>query len=161
LALDPENGDALAMRRTVEKQRNERQIASWLSLARTHLDRRGFPEARHALREVLKIRTSDSVALELLAETERREQESLRISEEKEHLYDSAMKAYQNGEMTGALGKLEQILELGRQTPDAAVPERDAFYQGFYNQVRTERDAIQNAYAEVRRRLGERAFGRA
>jgi len=161
LSIDQENSDALALRSTVEKQRNERQIESWMGLARKHLDRHDFAEARQALREVLRIRPSDTTAGDLLAETDRREQQSLRIRSEREQLYGSAMLAYQNGEMSSALSKLERLLELGSQTPDAAVPERDAAYQVFYNQVRTERDAIQNGYGAVRRHLAEKAFARA
>ncbi len=160
LSIDPENSDALAMRASIEKLRNERQIESWMDLARKHLDRHAFGDARQALREVLRIRPADTVAGDLLAETDRREQQSLRIRTEREQLYGSAMKAYQNGEMSSALSKLERVLELGSQTPGAAVPERDAAYQSFYNQVRTERDAVQNAYEAVRRHLADKAFAR-
>ncbi len=160
LSIDPENSDALAMRSSIEKLRNERQIESWMDLARKHLDRHAFADARQALREVLRIRPADTVAGDLLAETDRREQQSLRIRTEREQLYGSAMRAYQNGEMSSALSKLERVLELGSQTPGAAVPERDAAYQSFYNQVRTERDAVQNAYEAVRRHLADKAFAR-
>jgi serine/threonine-protein kinase len=160
LEIDPDNADAHALRRSVEKQRNERQIEGWLNLARRHLDRHDFAEARQALTEVLKIRSSDAVALELLDESERREQEALRIRTEKEQLYGSAMRAYQNGEVSTALSKLERLLDLGRQAPDAAVPDRDAIYQGFYNQVRSDRDSIHNAYEEARRHLVEQNFAR-
>jgi serine/threonine-protein kinase len=161
LEIDPDNADALALRGAVEKQRNERQIESWTNLARRHLDRHDFAAARQALTEVLKIRSSDSTALELLNESDRREQEALRIRSDKEQLYGSAMRAYQNGEISTALSKLERLLDLGRQTPDAAIPDRDAIYQGFYNQVRSDRDTIHNAYEEARRQLAEQNFTRA
>lgn len=161
LSIDAENSEARAIRSSIEKLRNERQIESWMDLARKHLDRHAFGEARQALREVLRIRPSNTVAGDLLAETDRREQQSLRIRSEREQLYGSAMKAYQNGEMSSALSKLERVLELGSETPGAAAPDRDAAYQSFYNQVRTERDAIQNAYEAVRRHLADKAFARA
>lgn len=161
LDIDPDNPDALALSSTVEKQRNERQIESWLHLAERHMDRHDFTEARLAMHEVLKVRPNDAAALDLLTEIGRREQESHRIRAEKEKLYGSAVDAYQNGEISSALSRLERILELGRQTPDAAVPERDAIYQTFYNQVRSERDAIHNAYDECRRQFSERNFSRA
>ena len=161
LEIDPDNADAQALRGSVEKQRNERQIEGWLNLARRHLDRHDFAEARQALTEVLKIRPSEATALELLNESDRREQDALRIRTEREQLYGTAMKAYQNGEISTALSKLERLLDLGRQTPDAAVPDRDAIYQGFYNQVRSDRDSIHNAYEEARRHLMEQNFARA
>ena len=160
LEIDPDNADAQTLRGSVEKQRNERQIEGWLNLAHRHLDRHDFAEARQALTEVLKMRPADAIALELLNESDRREQEALRIRTEREQLYGSAMKAYQNGEVSTALSKLERLLDLGRQTPDAAVPDRDAIYQGFYNQVRSDRDSIHNAYEEARRLLTEGNFAR-
>jgi eukaryotic-like serine/threonine-protein kinase len=66
LEIDPENADAHAMRGSMEKQRNERQIESWINLARRHLERHDFTEARQALNEVFKIRQSDPSARELL-----------------------------------------------------------------------------------------------
>jgi tetratricopeptide (TPR) repeat protein len=45
--------------------------------------------------------------------------------------------------------------------PDASVPDRDSVYQGFYNQIRSERDSIHNAYEEARRHLSEKNFSRA
>jgi len=161
LEMDPENADAHAMRGSIEKQRNERQIESWLNLARRHLDRHDFSEARQSLNEVFKIRQSDASARELLNETDRREKDASRITAEKEQLYGSALKAYNNGEISTALSKLEHLLELGRQTPDASVPDRDSVYQGFYNQIRSERDTIHNAYEEARRNLSEKNFTRA
>ncbi len=161
LEIDPENTDALALRSSIEHQRNERQIESWMALARRHLDRHDFSEARQALTEALKIRPSDSVARGLLQEAERREQEALRTRAEIEQLYGSAVNAYHSGEISTALTKLEQLLELGRQAPDAALPDRDALYQSLYKEVRSEHDSIHNAYEDARRQLAERNFGRA
>jgi serine/threonine protein kinase/Tfp pilus assembly protein PilF len=161
LGIDPENADAHAMRRSLETQRNDRQIESWLSLAVRHLERHDFTEARQALLEVLKIDESDPDAVELLRQTAQREKDALQIRDEKEQLYGSALSAYQHGEISTALSKLDKLFALGHQTPDAAVPERDAVYQGFYNQVRSDRDSIHNSYDEGRRQLAEKNFSRA
>jgi len=53
------------------------------------------------------------------------------------------------------------LLEVGRQVPDAALPERDALYQSRYKEVRSEHDSIHNAYEDARRQLTERNPGRA
>ena len=161
LEIDPENADAQSMRSSIEKQRNERQIESWMGLARRHLERHDFTEARQALNEVFKLRQSDPNARELLSETDRREQDTHRAQAEKEQLYGSALKAYNSGEISTALSKLERLLDIGRQIPDASVPDRDSVYQGFYNQIRSERDSIHNAYEEARRNLTEKNFSRA
>ncbi|HEY7208979.1 MAG TPA: protein kinase [Bryobacteraceae bacterium] len=161
LELDPENADALAMRRRVEEERNSRQISDWLKLARQHLQLQDFGEARQALKEVLHIRYDDSDALALLAEVDLREKEAAKARAEKEQLYGSALRAYQVGEISTALSKLEKILEVSRRTPGAAIPERDAVYQSFYNRVRSERDTIDKAYEDGRRLLNEKDFEKA
>ena len=158
LELDPENCDAIAMRTAIEAQRNQRQIEGWLTLAQQHLDRHDFTEARRSAREVLAIRVTDKPAMELLREIDSREKEASRIRSQKEQLYGSALKAYNSGEISTALSKLERILSLAREIPDAAVPERDAVFQSFYNQVRSERDSVRNGFEEARRHLGEKNF---
>src|SRR5262249_26958043 len=76
-------------------------------------------------------------------------------------LYQSAVSCYQHGEISSALSKLERVLELHRQSPVSAVPDRAAQYQSFYNQIRSERDAARNAYAEGRRHLTDKNFTKA
>lgn len=161
LDIDPENADALSMRSSIEKQRSDSQIESWMNLARRHLERHDFAQARQALQEVFKLDPGESSARNLLRETDRREQDVARVRSEKEELYGLAKGAYEGGEISTALSKLERILELERQSPDAAVPERDAVYENFYKQVRSERDAIHNGYEECRRQLSEKNFARA
>jgi serine/threonine-protein kinase len=158
LELDPENADGLAMREAMEKQRSESQIAKWLDLALTHLDNRDFGAARHAVQEVLTIRRGDTRALDLLEKIESTEVDAKRIREQKEQLYSSALRAYQNGEIETALSKLERLFSVARQNPEAAVPERDAVYQSFYKEVRSERDSIHSALEEAQRQFSEKDF---
>ena len=53
------------------------------------------------------------------------------------------------------------VLDLDRRAPDISSPEGSATYQGFYNEVRSEHDAMNTAYAEARKQLGERNFSKA
>jgi tetratricopeptide (TPR) repeat protein len=53
------------------------------------------------------------------------------------------------------------VLELDGRAPDILSPETGASYQNFYNQVRSEHDAINNGYAEARRGLAAGDFARA
>jgi eukaryotic-like serine/threonine-protein kinase len=161
LEIDPENADALSMRSSIEQQRNERQIESWIALARRHLERHQFSDARQALTEALKIRPSDSMAREMLQESEQREQDALRTRAEIEQLYGSAVNAYHNGEISTALSKLERLLDIERQVPDAAIPDRDALYQSLYKEVRSEHHSVHGAYEDARRQLAEKNFSRA
>ena len=58
------------------------------------------------------------------------------------------MDAWQQGEISNALTKLALVLELDRRAPDSSSPERTS-YQNLYDQVRSEHDALNNAYAEM------------
>lgn len=158
LELDPQNPDALAMRQTMEKQRSESLIAKWIDLAQTHLSNRDFVAARHAVQEVLAIRPGDTRALDLMVEIESTEADARRIRDQKEQLYGSAMKAYQNGQIETALSKLERLFSVAKANPSAAIPERDAVYQSFYNEVRSERDTIHSALEDAQRQFSEKNF---
>lgn len=161
LELDAENPDALAMRTAMEKQRSETQIAKWLELAQAHLGNRDFGAARNAAQEVLAIRAADSRALDLLEKIESTEADAKRVRDQKEQLYSSAMRAYQNGEIVSALSKLERLFSVARANPNAAIPERDAVYQSFYNEVRSERDTIHSSFEEAQRQFSEKDFSAA
>jgi serine/threonine protein kinase len=158
LELDPQNADGLAMRHTMEKQRSETQIAKWMELAQTHLGHRDFSAARHAVQEVLAIRGGDTRAFDLLEKIESTEADAKRIRDQKEQLYNSAIRAYQNGEIETALSKLERLFSVAQTNPNAAIPERDAVYQSFYNEVRSEHDFIHSALEDAQRQFSERNF---
>ncbi len=161
LEHDPGNADALAMRETMEKQRNESQIAKWLELARTHLGNHDFAAARHAVEEVLAIRRGEPRALDLIEKIAAIEEDARHVRAREEELYNSALKAYQNDEIDTALSKLERLLAVARSNPDAAVPERDAVYQTFYKEVRSERDNIRSAMEEAQNHFNARNFAEA
>ena len=161
LRLDSGNAEALGMRRLIESQRSERQIENWLRMAREHLNRGSFSEARQGLEEALKLNPNDSRITQLLSDLSRQEQENSRARAQKEQFYDAARQAFQNGEISTALSKLERVLELNRRMPDKTAPERDALYQNFYNQVRSESEANRIAYQDAHRHLLEKEFARA
>ena len=158
LALDPENADARAMRESIEKQRSETQIAKWLELAQTHLNNRDFAAARSATQEVLAINRAEARAMDLLEKIESTETEAKRVRDQKEQLYGSALRAYQNGEISTALTKLERLFSVAQANPNAAIPDRDAVYQSFYKEVRSERDTIHSALEDAQRQFREKNF---
>jgi len=161
LELDKDNADAIILRKEVDRRRGQQQAENWFRLVEQHLQNRSFPQARQALEEILKARPNDSRARELLVDVERREEEAARLRGEKEELYQAAINCYNRGEVSSALTRLERLLEMGRHSPDAAIPDRDAQYQSLYNQVRSEREAARSAYAEGRRCLADRNFAKA
>jgi tetratricopeptide (TPR) repeat protein len=71
------------------------------------------------------------------------------------------MDAWQKGDVSSALAKLGVVLELDRKAPDSVNRESGARYQTFYNEVRSEHDAMNTAYAEARKYLSDRNFARA
>ena len=109
LELDPENADARALKVTTEAKRSEAQASRWVDLATTHLANCDFAAARQAVEEALASRAGDSRAIDLRGRIETMEADARRIREQKEQLYGTAMKAYQNGEIDSALSRMVRL----------------------------------------------------
>jgi serine/threonine-protein kinase len=161
LQMEPDNASALALKSKIENRRSTRQIDNWYRLARQHMDNHAYPHAREALQNVLQLRPNEARALELIAEVDRQEQEYNKLRQEKTQLHRAAMEAWQKGDVSSALMKLGVVLELDRKAPDSSVSDSAGTYQSFYNQVRSEHDAMNAAYAEARKHLAERNFSKA
>ncbi len=161
LQMEPDNAQALSLKSQIENRRSDKQIENWYRLARQHIDNHAYPHAREALQNVLQLRPKESRALQLIAEVGRQEQEYNKLRQEKTQIHRAAMEAWQKGDVSSALSKLAVVLDLDRRAPDASSPERGDTYQSFYNEVRSEHDAMNAAYAEARRYLGEHNFGKA
>jgi len=158
LQLDPTNSVAVTLRATIETRRSEAKVEEWTKLARQHLENNAFSHARDALKSLLQLRPKDTTALQLLAEVDRREEQYVRARKEKEELYKQAMEAWQNGEMSSALTKLDRLVDLDRRVPDTSTPDRGISYQNFYNQVRSEHDVLKSSYQEARKHLVDGNF---
>jgi serine/threonine protein kinase len=161
LQIEPDNATALALKSKIENRRSERQIDNWYRLARQHIDNHAYAHAREALQNVLQLRPKEARALQLLAEVDRQEQEYKKLRQEKEQLHRAAMDAWHKGDVSNALAKLGVVLDLDRRAPDSINRESGANYQSFYNEVRSEHDAMNTAYAEARRNLTEHNFRKA
>ncbi len=157
LELDPEDPDALSLKGQVEKERRTRKISEWIALGRQHLENQAFRQAREALDNVVNLRPNDTEALGLLAEVGRREKEVSRVRDEKSKLYQAAMLAFEKGEVTSALSRLEVLIAMDRDLPETDSG-RGSTYQNFYNQVHSEHNALKNAYEEARRNLSNDNF---
>jgi serine/threonine protein kinase len=153
LQLDPVHPEALALKGQIETQRTEREIDDWFQLAHRYVDECAFSDARQTLQRILQRRPNESRARQLLSQVDRSEQEFLSARQEKERLYRAAVEAGQRGDISSALTKLERVLDLDRRLADPAAPERRAAYQSLYQQLRSEHDALQQAYAESKRHL--------
>lgn len=158
LAIDPGHGAALALKASIENKRSEQKIEDWFRLAHQHMEQNAYNHARQAIQNVLELKPRETRALKLMAEVDRREQEFVRVRQEQDHLYADAMAAWQGGDVSAALSKLERLVTLDRQSNDRAVPERSSTFQNFYNQVRSEHDSIKSAYEHARRHLVDRNF---
>ncbi|HUI78225.1 MAG TPA: PEGA domain-containing protein [Bryobacteraceae bacterium] len=157
LELDPGDSSALALKNQVEKERRERKISEWITLARQHIDNQAFRQAREALDNVLQVKPNETDALGLIAELARREQEVSHTREEKSRLYQAAVQAWEKGEVTSAMSKLENLVALEKDSPEADTG-RSGTYHNFYNQVHSEHNAIKNAYDEARGNLADENF---
>ena len=161
LEIEPDNATALALRSKIESRRSNRQIESWYRLARQHIENHAYPHAREALENVLQLLPKEARALQLLAEVDRHEREYNKVRQEKERVHRAAVDAWQKGDVSSALAKLGVVLELDRKAPDSVNRESGARYQSFYNEVRSEHDAMNAAYAESRKLLGDHNFAKA
>lgn len=161
LQLDPENASALGLKATIETQRVERKMEDWIRLAHQHVSNHAYSHAREAIKSVLQLQPSNMRALQLLAEVDRREREYVKRREEEEQGYKAALQAWNNGEISSALSKMSAVLELVLHNPDGASAERSAVYQNFYNQVRSECDAMNHAHTEARKYLTDQNFAAA
>lgn len=161
LQIEPDNATALSLKSKIENRRSERQIENWYRLARQHIDNHAYAHAREALQNVLQLRPKEATALQLLADLDRQEQEYKKLLQEKEQVHRAAMEAWQKGDVSSALAKLGVLLELDRKAPDSANRQSGARYQSFYNEVRSEHDAMNTAYAEARKQLAEHNFAKA
>lgn len=122
LELDPENTDALALKTTAEKRRGETQAGRWVELANTHLTNFDFAAARHAVQEALANRPGDPRAIDLRRKIDSVELEAKRAREQKEQLYNTAVKAYENGEIDAALSRMVRLFSVIRSRPRARFP---------------------------------------
>jgi serine/threonine-protein kinase len=161
LQIEPDNAAALTLKSRIENRRSERQIDNWYRLARQHIDNHAYGHAREALQNVLQLRPKEARALQLLAEVDRQEQEYKKLRQEKEQLHRAAMDAWHKGDVSNALAKLGVVLDLDRRAPDSINRESGTNYQSFYNEVRSEHDAMNTAYADARRNLAEHNFRKA
>ena len=161
LQIEPDNATALALKSKIENRRSEKQIENWYRLARQHMDNHAYPHAREALQNVLQLRPKEARALQLLAEADRQELEYKKLRQDKEQIHKAAVDAWQKGDVSSALAKLGVVLELDRKAPDSVNRESGARYQSFYNEVRSEHDAMNTAYAEARKQLADHNFSKA
>ena len=162
LSIDSTNLDALGLKAQIDRQRSQNQIENWFRLVREHRANNLYTQARQGLQEILKLDSSNTQARTMLAEIDHSEQEAIKVREEKQRLYESALSSYRGGEISTALSKLERVLAINDRTAtNSNTPDLDAQCQSLYNQVRSERDAARNAYAEGRRYLVDRNVIRA
>ena len=158
LNIDPENRDAVALKTTIDGQRNEQQVQEWFQLARQHIDNYSYKLAKQALQNVIDLTPNNIEARQLLSDAEHRESEYLKVRQRKESLYKEAYDNWERGEVSSALSKIEQVIELDEHWPDAMTPEFGPGYQDLYNQVRSAHEAIKGAYEAARRHLSENSF---
>ncbi|HEY2363236.1 MAG TPA: PEGA domain-containing protein, partial [Candidatus Angelobacter sp.] len=161
LQLDPNHMAALGLKSKIEDRRSERQIDKWFKLASQHMENHAYSHARQALQNVLQLRPKENRATRLMADIEREEEDYLKLRKQKSDLYQNALNAWKNGDVSVALSQMGVVLDLDRRAPDTSSPELSGTYQSFYNKVRSEHDSLNNGYAEARRYLAERDFAKA
>jgi len=159
--LDPTNVLALSLKSKIDDRRSDRQIEKWIQLAQQHVNNHSYGHAREALQNALTLRPKDSRASKLMKAIELEEQEYVRLRQEKVEIYQAAVNAWKNGEVSQALSRMRLVLDLDQKAPDVTSPDAAGAYQAFYDRIRVEHDTINSAYAEARRHLADRRFAQA
>jgi serine/threonine protein kinase len=147
LQIDPRQEDAMVLQHDIEARRAEADIVDWLRVGQQHLEKFSFSHARQAAQRILEVKPGEERALQLLSQVERRESEVQRTRELKREAYAAALDAEKRNEITFALSKMRQVLELERQAPDVKEPGQSAAYQSLYNKLHSEHEAIAANYA--------------
>jgi tRNA A-37 threonylcarbamoyl transferase component Bud32 len=161
LQLEPGNAPALGLKASIENKLIAHKVDDWVRLTRQHIDNQAFSHAREAVRNVQQLRPSDARAAQMMAEIDQLEQEFLRLRKEKDELFKQAQEAWNGGEVTTALSRMERVLELDAKAPETTAPERAESFQTFYNKVRSEHESLKNSYSEARKHLGDRNYAAA
>jgi len=153
LELDSRNSEALALQHEVEALRAEADAAEWLKVGHQHLAKFAFTHARQAAQRILETNPEEERALQFLSQLERKEAEYRRVREQKQQLYAAALEAEQRNDITSALSKMKQVLELDKEAPEIQEPGRSAAFQSLYNKLHSEHEAIASSYAEAKEAL--------
>ena len=153
LQLDTRHQEALALRHDIEARRAEADVLEWLRVGRQHLEKFSFAHARQAAQRILESNPSEERARQLLSQIDRKDSECRRIREEKNRIYMAALDAEKRNEITSALDKMREVLELDKQVPEVSEPGRSAAFQSLYNKLHAEHESIATSYAEAKRAL--------
>jgi serine/threonine protein kinase len=161
LEIDPDNPEARSLKAKAEKKRSEKDAAVWIDIGNSHLTNRDFSEARKAVNDALHHHPGDSRALELLRKIGEVESVAIRVREQKEQFYDRAMRDFHAGDIESARSRLDRLFSEIRLHPEGAVPERDAVFESFYNEVCSASDSLRSRYEEAQRTLEAENFAQA
>jgi hypothetical protein len=157
LAIDPAHAEALALQQAVRERHREEQIAQWFLIATRRLDARAFSDARDAVQHILQAGDPDERGASLLAEIDRRENEYRELAAQKEKLYSQALGAWQAGNVTSALARMERLIEMNSLSGEPV----EARHQELYDQVRAGKEAIDGAWAGCMQALARGDFAAA
>ena len=161
LNLDSTNTEARSLQGEIENKRSSDQIEDWCRIALQHLENHSYGHARDALQNVLNLSPKETRAQQLMLEVDRREQEYIRLRQEKEQFYKAALNAHADGRAEFGSHQAGARSRMDRRAPDTFAPDRAAMYQKLYNDVRSQHDLLDRGYAEARRFWRLALFGRA
>lgn len=161
LAEEPHHTDALTLKQVVESRRAERQFAEHLRLAREWCEAGDFPHARGAVHDALQMRPRDAQAEQLLEHIKQAEREHGQLRQQQERLQEEARAHHERGEVSAALGKLEEALRVEGRFPNLTPPDAVGAFHAFHRQVMAEDKLIHDAHGEGRRHLSNHNFDRA
>ena len=119
LRVDPQNAEAGALRKQIERQRAEHTVHELLTTARHAAGNREFERAKELVEEALGIWPNESAAVELRSDVQRWKQEFNGLVDEKRRGLRYAQQAMNDSEPGKALELIVRVIELDRQAPEA------------------------------------------
>jgi serine/threonine-protein kinase len=153
LEINDRHPDALALKHDIEGRRAEADIIEWLRVGRQHLEKFSFLHARQAAERILELNPGEERAMHLLSQVERQKSEYHKVREQKNRVYAGALEAERQNDITAALSKMKQVLELDKQAPEIQEPGLSATFHSLYNKLHAEHEAIRASYDEARQAL--------
>lgn len=148
--LDPQDGEAAALRMQIEKESGEEQVLALMAQAGKQVQGQEFEAARFTLDEILRLRPQHAEALSLQASIPGLIDALKKTGQEKEWIYDSAVEAWQQGDITAALERMNLLLAMDQNHPDSS---RSASYRSFHDQLRQEQEVLAKAYETAKDKL--------
>jgi len=139
LEMDQDHPAAQALHAMVRARMDEGDVREKLQLAGEHLANARFDLSRQEAKRILAAHPGELRAEKMLAEIDRAEKDYRESRQQQEQAYHAALTAYERRDISAAMSRVEHLRAQGGPYTD---PARQALYEGLYQQIRGDHEAI-------------------